>query len=79
MPKANHKRKVKAVIEQVLEEEMTEHLGAAYRERTDDRRGERNGHYSRSLITPVAKSNSFASLGTEIGLLSRRFSNATRG
>ena len=34
---------VKAVIEQVLEEEMTEHLGAAYRERTAHRRGERNG------------------------------------
>ncbi|OAQ19775.1 IS256 family transposase [Thermosulfurimonas dismutans] len=46
---------VKAVIEQVLEEEMTEHLGAAYRERTPQRRGERNGHYTRSLITPVGK------------------------
>ena len=46
---------VKAVIEQVLEEEMTEHIGAAYRERTPYRRGERNGHYTRSLITPVGK------------------------
>ena len=46
---------VKAVIEQVLEEEMTEHIGAAYRERTPHRRGERNGHYTRSLITPVGK------------------------
>jgi len=36
---------VKAVIEQVLEEEMTEHLAAGYRERTESRRGERNGYY----------------------------------
>jgi len=46
---------VKAIIEQVLEEEMTEHLAAGYRERTPTRRGERNGHYNRSLITPVGK------------------------
>jgi transposase-like protein len=30
---------VKAVIEQVLEEEMTEHLAAGYRERTPSRAG----------------------------------------
>jgi transposase-like protein len=30
---------VKAVIEQVLEEEITEHLAAGYRERTPSRRG----------------------------------------
>jgi hypothetical protein len=42
---------VKAVIEQVLEEEMTEHLAAGYRERTESRRGERNGYYTRDLIT----------------------------
>lgn len=46
---------VKAVIEQILEEEMNEHLQASYRERTELRRGERNGHYTRSLITPVGK------------------------
>lgn len=46
---------VKAVLERVLEEEMTEHLAAGYRERTPSRRGERNGHYTRSLITPVGK------------------------
>ena len=34
---------------------MTEHLNSAYRERTPSRRGERNGHYTRSLITPVGK------------------------
>jgi len=46
---------VKAVIEQVLEEERTEHLAAGYRERTPSRRGERNGPYTRSLVRPVAR------------------------
>lgn len=46
---------VKAVFEEVLEEEMTEHLRAEHRERTDRRRGQRNGHYTRDLITPVGK------------------------
>jgi putative transposase len=46
---------VKAVIGQVLEEEMTEHLAAGYRERTPSRRGERNGHYTRDLITPAGR------------------------
>ncbi len=35
----------KAVLEEVLQEEMTEHLEAGYRELTPTRRGERNGHY----------------------------------
>ncbi len=48
---------VKAVLEEVLEEEeMTEHLEAAgYRELTPTRRGERNGHYQRNLLTPAGK------------------------
>lgn len=46
---------VKAVLEQVIEEEMTEHIGARHREKTDSRSGERNGSYQRSLITPVGK------------------------
>ena len=37
---------VKPVLEEVLEEEMTAHLGAGYRELTPTRRGERVlGHY----------------------------------
>ena len=36
---------VKAVLEEVLEEEMSEHLEAGYRELTPARRGERNGLY----------------------------------
>ena len=46
---------VKAVLEEVLEEEMTEHLRAGYRELTPTRRGERNGRYVRSLVTPAGK------------------------
>ena len=42
---------VKAVLEEVLEEEMTEHLKAGYRELTPTRKGERNGHYQRNLVT----------------------------
>jgi transposase-like protein len=44
---------VKAVLEEVLQEEMTQHLEAGYRELTPTRRGERNGHYQRSLVTPA--------------------------
>ena len=46
---------VKAVLEEVLQEEMTEHLQAGYRELTPTRQGERNGHYQRNLVTPAGK------------------------
>jgi putative transposase len=46
---------VKAVLEEVLQEEMTQHLQASYRELTPTRRGERNGHYQRNLLTPAGK------------------------
>jgi putative transposase len=46
---------VKAILEEVLEEEMAEHLKAGYRELTPTRRGERNGHYTRNLLTPAGK------------------------
>ncbi len=46
---------VKSVLEEVLEEEMTHHLEAGYRELTPTRRGERNGHYQRNLLTPAGK------------------------
>ena len=46
---------VKAVLEEVLQEEMTEHLEAGYRELTPTRRGERNGYYTRNLMTPAGK------------------------
>ncbi len=46
---------VKAVLEEMLQEEMTEHLEAGYRELTPTRRGERNGHYTRNLVTPAGR------------------------
>ena len=46
---------VKAVLEEVLQEEMTEHLNAGYRELTPTRCGERNGYYTRNLLTPAGK------------------------
>ena len=46
---------VKAILEEVLQEEMAEHLQAGYRELTPTRRGERNGHYQRNLVTPAGK------------------------
>ena len=46
---------VKAVLEEVLQDEMTQHLEAGYRELTPTRRGERNGYYQRNLITPAGK------------------------
>ena len=39
----------------VLEKEISEHLDAGYRELTPTRRGERNGHYTRDLVTPTGK------------------------
>lgn len=44
---------LEAVLNQLLEAEMTEHLGAGRHERSDVRRGRRNGHYRRSLVTRV--------------------------
>ena len=46
---------VKAVLEEVLQEEMTQHLDAGYRELTPTRKGERNGHYRRNLVTPAGR------------------------
>jgi putative transposase len=46
---------VKVVLEEVLQEEMTQHLEAGYRELTPTRRGERNGYYQRNLLTPAGK------------------------
>ena len=44
---------IERVLQEVLEAEMTEHVGAAPHERTDARRGHRNGHKPRTLRTRV--------------------------
>src|SRR3954447_22778808 len=46
---------VRAVLQEVLEAEMTGALGAAKGERTSARLGYRSGHYGRTLITRVGK------------------------
>jgi len=58
---------VKAVLEEVLQEEMTEHLEAGHRELTPTRRGERNGHYTRNLLTPAGKIERLAVPGDREG------------
>jgi transposase-like protein len=46
---------VEAVLQELLEAEMTEALGAAKGERTPLRLGYRSGYYGRTLITRVGK------------------------
>lgn len=46
---------VQALLQDVLEAEMSEHLGADKHERTGARRGYRSGYYRRNLITRVGK------------------------
>ena len=46
---------VQAVLQELLEAEMTEALAAGKGERTPDRLGYRAGHYPRSLVTRVGK------------------------
>ena len=42
-------------LQEVLEAEMTEALGAGPGERTADRVGYRSGYYSRGLVTRIGK------------------------
>ncbi|NIP73878.1 MAG: IS256 family transposase, partial [Gammaproteobacteria bacterium] len=44
---------VEQVLNQLLEAEITQHLGAGPHERSPERRGRRNGHYRRVLTTRV--------------------------
>jgi putative transposase len=44
---------VERVVQQILEAEMTEHIGAASYERSATRTGHRNGHKPRTLRTRV--------------------------
>jgi transposase-like protein len=46
---------MKAMLEEIMEEEMTEHLSAGYREQTPGQRGRCNGSYTRGLITEVGR------------------------
>jgi len=46
---------MKQALQEVLEGEMTELLGAAPGERTDSRQGYRAGYYNRGLVTRIGK------------------------
>lgn len=46
---------IQTVVQEVLEAEMTDALGAAKGQRSDGRRGYRSGHYPRTIITRVGK------------------------
>jgi transposase-like protein len=46
---------VRATLQEVLEAEMTDALGAAKGERSEARRGYRSGSYPRTLVTRVGK------------------------
>src|SRR5215208_634814 len=48
---------VERVLQELLEAEMTEHIGAAPYERTQDRKGQRNGYKPRTLRTRVGTLN----------------------
>jgi putative transposase len=50
-------RIVERVLQELLEAEMTEHIGAAPHERTDARKGHRNGYKPRTLRTRVGTLN----------------------
>ncbi len=46
---------VERAVQQILEAEMTEHLGAAPYERVEGRTGQRNGYKPRALRTRVGR------------------------
>jgi transposase-like protein len=52
------------VLQELLEAEMTEHVGAAPYQRTTERKGQRNGHKPRTLRTRVGTLNLLAFLRT---------------
>src|ERR1700692_1410444 len=46
---------VQILIEQVMREELEQCIGASWGECTPNRRGYRNGHYTRDLVTPTGR------------------------
>ena len=69
---------VKAVLEEVLQEEMTQHLEAGYRELTPTRRGElRAATTGAACWLRQATSSAWRSPGTAKASLSRRSLSAT--
>ncbi len=69
---------VERVVQQVLEAEMTEHIGAAPYERGEGRTGHRNGHKPRALRTRVGTLNPLVPQDREGTFSTRLFSRYQR-
>jgi len=69
---------VERVLQEVLEAEMTEHVGAVPHERTDTRKGHRNGHKPRTLRTRVGTLNLLVPQDREGTFSTRLFCRYTR-
>ena len=62
---------VRTALQEVLEAEMTEALGAEKGERAAGRQGYRSGYYGRTLITRVGKAGAAGSAGSNRAVLDR--------
>jgi putative transposase len=69
---------VERVLQEVLEAEMTQHIGAAPHERTAARKGHRNGHTPRALRTRVGTLNLLVPQDREGTFSTRLFSRYQR-
>src|ERR687885_1833855 len=69
---------VERVLQETLEAEMTEHVGAAPYERTEKRTGHRNGHKPRTLRTRVGTLNLLVPQDREGTFSTRLFSRYQR-
>ena len=69
---------VERVVQQLLEAEMTEHIGAAPYERTERRTGQRNGYKPRTLRTRVGTLNLLVPQDREGTFSTRLFSRYQR-
>jgi putative transposase len=70
---------VERVLQEMLEAEMTEHIGAAPYERSATRTGHRNGYKPRTLRTRVGTLNLLVPQDLKKATSPRAFSRATRG
>jgi putative transposase len=69
---------VERVLQELLEAEMTEHIGAAPHERTAERKGHRNGYKRRTLRTRVGTLNLLVPQDREGTFSTRLFSRYQR-
>lgn len=69
---------VERVVQQLLEAEMTEHIGAAPYQRTENRAGQRNGYKRRTLRTRVGTLNLLVPQDREGTFSTRLFSRYQR-